>query len=102
MASPHRPGECIATLARATTPRNVRAVFHTFREWRTPKPRCDAGRAYAQRAKKPLLALEIGVNKLGHFLGRQSAGVLRSVDEKSGRRLDLEFVHGTFPDAFDA
>jgi hypothetical protein len=54
------------------------------------------------QAKKPLSALEIGVDRLGHVFDRQGSRMLRSIDEKSRRRLDLELVDGALADAFDA
>jgi len=36
-------------------------------------------------AKKPLSALEIGVDHLGHLIDRQGTGVRRPIDEESGR-----------------
>ena len=58
--------------------------------------------AKAAQAKKPLSTLEIGVDQLGHFVDRQRARLLCSVNEKSGRRLHLEFVDSAFADTFDA
>src|SRR5689334_160478 len=58
--------------------------------------------AMLAQAKKPLSALEIGVDHLGHVFDRQGAWIGRSIDEKSGRRLNFEFVHRPLTDTFDA
>src|SRR5262249_51102031 len=52
--------------------------------------------------KKPLSALEIGVDRLGHLVDRQRPGKRRPVDEKGGGRLHLELVDGALAHAFDA
>src|SRR6185295_11690726 len=54
------------------------------------------------QAKKPLSALEIGVDRLGHVVDRKCAGMSRSIDEKCRRRLHLELLDGPLADAFDA
>ena len=47
-----------------------------------------------RRAEKPLSALELRVDRLGHLLDGQSPRILVAVDEKGRRRLHLEFVDG--------
>ena len=65
--------------------RQPSAVFQTFQGSSAKfavEPRPAAGHS---EAKKPLSALEIGVDHLGHIIDRQGTWVRRPIDEESGR-----------------
>src|SRR5512132_26401 len=65
-------------------------------------PRPAPAASFGTQAEKPLSALEIGVDRLGHVVDRQGSRMLCSINEKSRRRLNLELVDGALADAFDA
>ena len=64
-------------------------VFQTFRAGRGGRA---GGLDGPRRGKKPLSALEIGVDDLGKFVDRDRARELRSIDEKSRGQLDFELA----------
>src|SRR5262249_31727101 len=54
------------------------------------------------RVEKPLSALELLIDDLGHFLDGHSPRILGSVHKKGRGRLHLVDVHGALPRVFDA